>query len=125
MILVLPWGVFDGTVRYSLLSGCLVSNGRQAPPKMCYFGRFCHSRARPVGVRPRAVVARRLAEACTRDGGHGESECGKDGDGNWEEDAPDLGGSMETMALFPNADDSGFLRIDGSVDVKSMLDSVS
>ena len=23
--------------------GCLVSSGRRAPPKACYFGRFCHT----------------------------------------------------------------------------------
>ena len=39
---VLPWGVLDGTARCSLLSGCLVSGGRRAPPKVCYFRRFCH-----------------------------------------------------------------------------------
>ena len=43
IVRVLLWGVLDGTVRYSLLSGCLVSSGRQAPPKVCYFGRFYHS----------------------------------------------------------------------------------
>ena len=35
--------------RCSLLSGCLVSGGRRAPPKVCYFGRFCHMR--PAQVR--------------------------------------------------------------------------
>ena len=34
--------MLDGTAWCSLLSGCLVSSGRQAPPKICYFGRFCH-----------------------------------------------------------------------------------
>ena len=42
IVRVLPWGVLDGTVRCSLLLGCLVSNGRQTPPKVCYFGRFYH-----------------------------------------------------------------------------------
>ena len=37
------WGVLDGTVRYSSLSRCLVSSERLAPPKTCYFGRFCHT----------------------------------------------------------------------------------
>lgn len=36
-----------------------------------------------------------------------------------------IGGSMETMALFPNADGRGFLCIDTSIDVESALDSVS
>ena len=42
IVRVLPWGVLNGTIRYSLLSGCLVSGGRRAPLKVCYFGRFCH-----------------------------------------------------------------------------------
>ena len=39
---VLSLGVLDGTVRCSQLSGCLVSSGGRAPPKVCYFGRFYH-----------------------------------------------------------------------------------
>ena len=38
-----PLGVLDGTVRCSLLSGCLVSGGRRALSEACYFGRFYHS----------------------------------------------------------------------------------
>ena len=43
IIRVLPWGVLDGTVRYSQLSGCLVFGGRRATPEACYFERFWHS----------------------------------------------------------------------------------
>jgi len=39
---VFPWGVLDGTIRCSQLSGCLVSGGRRAPLEACYFGRFYH-----------------------------------------------------------------------------------
>ena len=39
---VLPWGVLDRTVSISSLLGCLVSNGRQAPPEASYLRRFCH-----------------------------------------------------------------------------------
>ena len=37
--------MLDGTVRCSLPSGCLVSGGRRAPLKACYFGWFCHKYA--------------------------------------------------------------------------------
>jgi hypothetical protein len=37
-----PVGVLDGMARFSSLSRYLVSRGRQVPPKVCYFGRFCH-----------------------------------------------------------------------------------
>ena len=30
-------------IRCSLFSGRLVSGGRRAPPKTCYFGRFCYT----------------------------------------------------------------------------------
>ena len=36
--------MLNGTAWCSLLSGCLVSSGRQAPSNVCYFGRFCHIR---------------------------------------------------------------------------------
>ena len=47
---VLPWGVLDGIVRCSLLSGCLVSGGRRAPPEACYFGRFYHTTLIPCSI---------------------------------------------------------------------------
>ena len=31
------------SARCSLLLGCLVSDERRAPPKVCYFERFCHT----------------------------------------------------------------------------------
>ena len=37
--------MLDGTVRCSLISGCLVSSGRRAPSEACYFGRFCHTKS--------------------------------------------------------------------------------
>ena len=43
IVQVLSWGVLDGTVRCSQLSGCLVSGERRVPLEVCYFGRFCHS----------------------------------------------------------------------------------
>jgi len=45
IIRVLPWGVLDGIVRCSLPSWCLVSGGRRAPLKACYFGWFWHKYA--------------------------------------------------------------------------------
>ena len=44
IIRVFPQGVLDGTVRCSLLSRCLVSSGRRAPLKVCYFGWFYHTK---------------------------------------------------------------------------------
>ena len=40
-----PLGVLDGTARSISLSGRLVSSGRRAPPKACYFGKFYHTLA--------------------------------------------------------------------------------
>ena len=48
-------------------------------------------------------------------------EAGRDGEGG----ARDLGGSMETTAVFPNADARRFFRLGSLVDVESILDSVS
>jgi hypothetical protein len=52
IVRVLPLGVLDGTAWFSSLSGYLVSNGRQVPPKACKIGRFRH-RSGPVGQRAR------------------------------------------------------------------------
>jgi hypothetical protein len=54
---VLSLGVLNGTVRFSSLSGYLVSSGRQVPPKVSYSERFCHKVARMVGAWGRALRA--------------------------------------------------------------------
>ena len=41
---VLPWDVLNRYIWFTSLLGCLVSNGRQEPPKVCYFRRFYHNR---------------------------------------------------------------------------------
>jgi len=45
---------FEFSLRVCLteLLRCLVSSGRRAPPKVCYFGRFCHNRVRSSRPRP-------------------------------------------------------------------------
>ena len=40
IIRALPWVCSTELARCSLLSGCLVSGGRRAPSKVCYFGGF-------------------------------------------------------------------------------------
>jgi hypothetical protein len=44
----------------------------------------------------------------------------KNGSGDGEDGARDLGVSMETTKLFPNVDEHGFFVIDRSVDVESI-----
>jgi hypothetical protein len=45
--------------------------------------------------------------------------------GDGEKGAWDLGGWMETTAVFPDTDERRFFRINARVDVESTLDSVS
>jgi hypothetical protein len=58
-------GVLDKTVRVSFLLGYLGSRGRQVPPKVSYFGWFCHNdlSAEDVGEHMRATAGREVAGA--------------------------------------------------------------
>jgi hypothetical protein len=51
---VLSCGVLDRTVWFNLFLRYLVSSKRQVPPKVCYFGRLCHTcRCSPARLLPR------------------------------------------------------------------------
>ena len=64
-------------------------------------------------------------EGVQRSRPQGRARVGREAAGDGEEGAWDPARSMETTAVFPNADVRGFVRIDRSVDVESVLCSVS